>query len=81
MANGKAYEIERGVPPPTLGRNGVNLSEIIRQMEPGDSVFFPKHKADYIYRYAYTVTRAKRNGRRFVARAVDGGGARLWRVQ
>ena len=71
-------KIEKGIPiPPVKHGGGASAKWPWDHMEIGDSFLMPARKMSTVSSQITTVSR--RLGRKFAARAVDGG-ARVWRV-
>lgn len=69
------YEIEKNVPVPRGTQGGVVYP--FREMQPGDSFFVPKEKAESAKRSAYLW--GGRHTAKMTTRSADGG-VRIWRV-
>ena len=73
-----SFVIEKGVPPPAIGKAAPNgLRATILAMEVGDSFFYPS-KSKQPHQNFYQVTKHLKE-RKYTCRTVEGG-ARLWRL-
>ncbi len=73
-----SFVIEKGVPPPAIGKAAPNgLRATILAMEVGDSFFYPS-KSKHPHQNFYQVTKHLKE-RKYTCRTVEGG-ARLWRL-
>jgi hypothetical protein len=72
------YKIEDGVPIPPHRPNTTSVADVIRMLEPGQSVLFAQYKST-ANAGACRMAIATHKDRHYVMRTVDGG-VRLWRV-
>lgn len=71
----EGFEIETGIPLPRKEPKGI--AKVLRALEPGQSVFFPKESTMSLgSRISYV--RMQLKPAKFVSRTVDGG-VRVWR--